>query len=68
MQRERENKKGRGRKPFDNNKCNNNEYREEYEIPPAYRLLQDVYSVSWPFIFLFLLYSSFFQCLEALYN
>lgn len=58
--RERQNENGRGRKSFDNNKCNNNEDSEEYEIPPAYRLLQDVYSVSLPFIFFrHLLYSSF---------
>lgn len=58
---ERQNEKARGRKSFDNNKSNNNVDREEYEIPPAYLLPQDVYSVSLPFISFSsrLLYSSF---------
>lgn len=58
---ERQNEKARGSQSFDNNKSNNNEDREEYEIPPAYRLPQNVYSVSLPFISFSsrLLYSSF---------
>ncbi len=60
-ERERQNENARGRKLFDNNKSNNNEDREEYEIPPAYRLPQDVYSVYLPLISFSscLLYSSF---------
>lgn len=56
-EREQQNEKGRGRKSFDNNKCNNNGDSEEYEIPPAYRLPQDVYSVYLPFFF----FSPFFS-------